>query len=287
MVKPTYEMDKALSEQIATSIRCALNEDIGPGDATTISIVPAEATMSGKIIAKQAGVVAGLDVVATTFRMLDENIDCSISVAEGQKVDDRQVLAVISGKARALLTGERTALNFLGRMSGIATMTRQFVEAVAGTRAIILDTRKTAPGLRAVDKLAVLRGGGQNHRFGLYDMILIKDNHIDFAGSLLEAVARARAANQNLEIEVEARTLQDVQEALKANVERILLDNMSPELMRHAVSINNSRAKLEASGNVTLANVRQVAETGVDYISVGALTHSAKSFDVSLLWMSH
>jgi nicotinate-nucleotide pyrophosphorylase (carboxylating) len=287
MVKPTYEMDKALSEQIATSIRCALNEDIGPGDATTISIVPAEATMSGKIIAKQAGVVAGLDVVATTFRMLDENIDCSISVAEGQKVDDRQVLAVISGKARALLTGERTALNFLGRMSGIATMTRQFVEAVAGTRAIILDTRKTAPGLRAVDKLAVLRGGGQNHRFGLYDMILIKDNHIDFAGSLLEAVARARAANQNLEIEVEARTLQDVQEALKANVERILLDNMSPELMRQAVSINNSRAKLEASGNVTLANVRQVAETGVDYISVGALTHSAKSFDVSLLWMSH
>jgi nicotinate-nucleotide pyrophosphorylase len=166
-------------------------------------------------------------------------------------------------------------------------MTRQFVEAVAGTRAIILDTRKTAPGLRAVDKLAVLRGGGQNHRFGLYDMILIKDNHIDFAGSLLEAVARARAANQKLEIEVEARTLQDVQEALKANVERILLDNMSPELMRKAVSINNGRAKLEASGNVTLANVRQVAETGVDYISVGALTHSAKAFDVSLLWMSH
>jgi nicotinate-nucleotide pyrophosphorylase (carboxylating) len=287
MVKPIYEIDKALSGQIAASIRFALDEDIGPGDATTTSIVPTEATMSGKIIAKQAGVGAGLDVVETSFRMLDEKIDCSISVAEGQKVEDRQVLAVISGKARALLTGERTALNFLGRMSGIATMTRQFVEAVAGTKAIILDTRKTAPGLRAVDKLAVLRGGGQNHRFGLYDMILIKDNHIDFAGSLLEAVERARAGNQNLEIEVEARTLLDVQEALKANVERILLDNMTPDLMHQAVSINNGRAKLEASGNVTLANVRQVAETGVDYISIGALTHSAKAFDVSLLWLSH
>jgi nicotinate-nucleotide pyrophosphorylase (carboxylating) len=287
MIKPGYDIDKALSEEIAASIRRALDEDIGPGDATTNNIVPVDATMSGKIIAKQAGVVAGLDVVETTFRMLDDKIDCSISVAEGEKVEDSQVLAVISGKARALLTAERTALNFLGRMSGIATVTRQFVEAVAGTKAIILDTRKTAPGLRAIDKLAVLRGGGQNHRFGLYDMILIKDNHIDFAGSLVEAVQRARAANQGLEIEVEARTLLDVQEALKVNVQRILLDNMTPDLMRQAVSINNCRAKLEASGNVTLANVRQVAQTGVDYISVGALTHSARAFDVSLLWLAH
>jgi nicotinate-nucleotide pyrophosphorylase (carboxylating) len=185
-----------------------------------------------------------------------------------------------------LLTGERTALNFLGRMSGIATLTHQFVEAVAGTKAVILDTRKTVPGLRAVDKLAVQRGGGQNHRFGLYDMILIKDNHIDFAGSLIEAVQRARAANHHLEIEVEARTLEEFQEALEVDVTKILLDNMTPDMMRQAVSMNHGRAKLEASGNVTLNNVRSIAETGVDYISIGALTHSAKSFDVSLLWLS-
>jgi len=286
MIKPNYHMDKALSEEIAASIRRALDEDIGPGDVTTNSIVPAGAVMSGKIIAKQTGIVAGLDVVKSTFRMLDDKIDCSIKVKEGEKVKNRQELAEISGNARALLTAERTALNFLGRMSGIATMTHQFVEAVAGTNAIILDTRKTIPGLRDLDKLAVLRGGGQNHRFGLYDMILIKDNHIDFAGSLAEAVQRARAANQNLEIEVEARTLEDVQQALKINVQRILLDNMTPVMMRQAVEINNGRAKLEASGNVTLVNVRQVAETGVDYISIGALTHSAQAFDVSLLWLA-
>ena len=196
-------------------------------------------------------------------------------------MENRQVLALVSGRARSLLTAERTALNFLGRMSGIATLTRQFVEAVAGTKAVILDTRKTAPGLRAVDKLAVARGGGQNHRIGLYDMILIKDNHIDFAGSITEAVRRARAAASGLEIEVEARTLEDVREALALRVERILLDNMTPEMMAEAVQLTAGRAKLEASGNVTLETVRQIAETGVDFISVGALTHSARVFDVS------
>jgi nicotinate-nucleotide pyrophosphorylase (carboxylating) len=181
------------------------------------------------------------------------------------------------------LTAERTALNFLGRMSGIATLTRRFVDAVAGTPAIILDTRKTAPGLRAVDKLAVRLGGGQNHRVGLYDMILIKDNHIDFAGSLPEAVRRARAMDTGLEIEVEARSLQDVQAALDLGVTRILLDNMTPEMMRQAVEMTVGRALLEASGNVSLDNVRQIAETGVDYISIGALTHSVQALDVSLL----
>ena len=166
-------------------------------------------------------------------------------------------------------------------MSGIATLTQQFVQAVAGTQAVILDTRKTAPGLRMVDKLAVARGGGQNHRIGLYDMILIKDNHIDFAGSLEEAVRRARAANNGLEIEVEARTLEHVEAALKLGVERILLDNMSIQMMTEAVHMTNGRAKLEASGNVSLETVRSIAETGVDYISIGALTHSAKVFDVS------
>ena len=265
-------------------IRLALEEDIGAGDATTDSIVPPNATMQGAIIAKQAGVVAGLDVVQTVFQLLDDRVRCDPQVAEGSRVENRQLLATVAGPARALLTGERTALNFLGRMSGIATLTRLFVDAVAGTRAVILDTRKTAPGLRAADKLAVLRGGGQNHRIGLYDMILIKDNHIDFAGSLAEAVRRARAARTGLEIEVEARTLDDVRSALELGIERILLDNMTTDLMRQAVQLNAGRAKLEASGNVSLENVRSIAETGVDYISIGALTHSARVLDVSLDW---
>jgi nicotinate-nucleotide pyrophosphorylase (carboxylating) len=279
-------IEKTLSLEIMTCIQRALDEDIGPGDVTTNSIVPYDAMMTGQIIAKQVGIVAGLDVAKATFKTLDERIDYVARVTEGEKVEDRQVLAIVSGSARALLTAERTALNFLGRMSGIATLTRQFVDAVAGTKAIILDTRKTVPGLRAIDKLAVLRGGGQNHRIGLYDMILIKDNHIDYAGSLVEAVCRARAAGTHLEIEVEARTLEHVQVALEIGVQRILLDNMTLDLMHQTVIISGGRAKLEASGNVTLANVRQVAETGVDYISIGALTHSAKVFDVSLLWLA-
>jgi nicotinate-nucleotide pyrophosphorylase (carboxylating) len=273
----------SLPPEIIACIQRALEEDIGPGDATTNSIVPPEAKMSGQIIAKQVGVVAGLDVAQAACHLLDEQVSFTAHVAEGARVENRQVLARVSGSARALLTAERTALNFLGRMSGIATLTRQFVDRVAGTRATILDTRKTAPGLRAVDKLAVRLGGGQNHRVGLYDMLLIKDNHIDFAGSLAEAVHRARAADAGLEIEVEARTLDDVQAALELDVQRILLDNMTPAMLRPAVELNAGRAKLEASGNVTLDNVRQIAETGVDYISIGALTHSAKAFDVSFL----
>ena len=276
---------KHLTRAMIASIRRALKEDIGSGDATTSSIVPPEAIMRGQVIAKQAGIVAGLDVAAATLQLLDQRVKFTTRVAEGAHVENREVLATVSGPAWALLTGERTALNFLGRMSGIATLTRQFVDAVAGTRAVILDTRKTAPGLRLFDKLAVKRGGGQNHRIGLYDMILIKDNHIDFAGSLAEAVRRSRAANSGLEIEVEARILEDVRNALELGVRRILLDNMTPESMRQAVNITAGQARLEASGNVTLDNVRQVAETGVDYISIGALTHSARVFDVSFLWI--
>jgi nicotinate-nucleotide pyrophosphorylase (carboxylating) len=274
-----------LPPEISACIRRALDEDIGAGDVTTDSIVPAEAVMRGQIIAKQVGVVAGLDVAAGVYHMLDEQVRFETRVPEGAQVENRQVLALVSGRARALLTGERTALNFLGRISGIASLTHQFVEAVAGTRAVILDTRKTVPGLRALDKLAVRRGGGQNHRTGLYDMILIKDNHIDFAGSLPEAVRQARRAGSTLEIEVETRTLADVASALEQGVERILLDNMSPDMMRQAVEMNAGRAKLEASGNVTLDNVRQVAETGVDFVSIGALTHSVKVFDVSFLYL--
>ncbi|HNT54405.1 MAG TPA: carboxylating nicotinate-nucleotide diphosphorylase [Anaerolineaceae bacterium] len=267
---------------ILAVIQRALAEDIGIGDATSNSIIPPDAFMQGRIIAKQDGIIAGLDVAQAVFAALDPRVAFSSLLEEGSRVTNRQVVSELAGPAVSLLTGERTALNFLGRISGIATLTRQFVDAVAGTRAVILDTRKTAPGLRILDKLAVARGGGQNHRIGLYDLILIKDNHIDFAGSITAAVQRARTAQTGLAIEVEARTLDHVQEALDLGVERILLDNMSLEMMRQAVALAAGRARLEASGNVTLENVRAIAETGVDDISSGALTHSAKVFDVSL-----
>ncbi len=270
-----------LHPDLMESIRRALAEDIGSGDVTSNSIFSAEAHMCGQIIAKQAGIIAGLDVAQAVYESVDAGVDFRAIVPEGTRVADRQVLAEVNGHARGLLTAERTALNFLGRMSGIATLTRSFVDAVSGTKAIILDTRKTAPGLRMADKLAVRRGGGQNHRIGLYDMILIKDNHIDHAGSITSAVERVRRAQTGLEIEVEARTLQDVQEALELGVERILLDNMSIPKMTEAVHITAGRAKLEASGNVTFDTVREIAETGVDFISSGALTHSIKVFDVS------
>ena len=269
---------------ISQCINRALEEDIGSGDVTTDSIVPAGASLRGRIIAKQDGTVAGLEVANEVFRTLSPQIAFEANVEDGANVKRGVVLAELNGDARALLTGERTALNFLGRMSGIATLTRQFVDAVAGTGAVILDTRKTAPGLRTLDKLAVQLGGGQNHRTGLFDMVLIKDNHIDFAGSITAAVERVRASGTRLPIEVETRTLENVREALQLGVERILLDNMSRETMREAVKIANGRAKLEASGNVTLENVLEVAHTGVDFISVGALTHSPRVFDVSLEW---
>jgi nicotinate-nucleotide pyrophosphorylase (carboxylating) len=274
-----------MQPEISAALRRALDEDIGPGDATSLSIFPPEAQMTGQMIAKESGVLAGLDVAQAVYQTFDPGVDFQILAAEGAQVENRQVLARVTGSARSLLTAERTALNFLGRMSGIATLTRQFVEAVAGTGAVILDTRKTAPGLRAVDKLAVLRGGGQNHRIGLYDMILIKDNHIDFAGSITAAVEKARVGAAGLEIEVEARTLEHVREALGLGVERIMLDNMSLAMMAEAVKLTAGRAKLEASGNVTLETVRAIAETGVDYISSGALTHSARVLDVSFLYV--
>lgn len=271
-----------LPPAILVAIEKALAEDIGSGDATTDPIVSEGAHASAQIVAKQSGVIAGLAVAEAAFRLLDKNVRFSAKVCDGSRVEKGTILAELWCAARALLTAERTALNFLGRMSGIATLTSRFVDRIEGTSARILDTRKTAPGLRATDKLAVQYGGGYNHRHGLYDMILIKDNHIDFAGSLSEAVRLARASGPALEIEIEARTLADVESALELGVQRILLDNMTIEVMAKAVRITEGRAKLEASGNITLENVRQVAETGVDYISVGELTHSARVFDVSL-----
>ena len=271
-----------LPAEVSQAIRRALEEDIGTGDVTTDNIIRAGTSLRGRIVAKQTGVIAGLEVAEAVWRELDQRLTFIPTVADGAQVESRTVVAEVAGAARALLTGERTALNFLGRMSGIATLTRQFVDAVASTNAVILDTRKTAPGLRFTDKLAVRLGGGQNHRTGLFDMVLIKDNHIDFAGSITAAVTRVREAGVKVEIEVEARTLDHLREALALGVQRILLDNMTPELMRKAVQICGGRAKLEASGNVSLETVLEVARTGVDYISVGALTHSPKVFDVSL-----
>lgn len=276
----------SLHPDIYEAIRRALAEDIGSGDVTTEAIVPPEAFMRGQILAKQNGVVAGLDVAQAVYQMVDERILFEAQVDEGSPVSKGQVLAIVSGPARGLLTAERTALNFLGRMSGIATLTRHFVEAIAGRRAVILDTRKTVPGLRVVDKFAVQRGGGQNHRMGLYDRVLIKDNHIDFAGSLTMAVQRVRKHAPDLPIEVEARTLEEVREALTLDVDRILLDNMTPAQMSEAVRLVAGRIELEASGNVSLENVGQIAETGVDYISIGALTHSVRVFDLSFEYMS-
>jgi nicotinate-nucleotide pyrophosphorylase (carboxylating) len=275
-------MSPDLDLEISQCIKRALEEDIGSGDVTTDTIVPADASLRGRIVAKQDGVVAGLEVAKQVMLALSDRITFVTNVAEGSSVTRSTVLAGVEGPARALLTGERTTLNFLGRMSGIATLTRQYVEAVKTTKAVILDTRKTAPGLRITDKLAVRLGGGQNHRTGLFDMVLIKDNHIDFAGSITAAIERVRASQTKLDIEVETRMLDNVREALRLGVERILLDNMSVETMREAVAICDGRARLEASGNVTLANVLEVAGTGVDYVSVGALTHSPTVFDVSL-----
>ena len=274
-----------LGNEIVDSICRALNEDIGSGDVTTFSIVPPEASAVARIVAKQDGVLSGLVVAQAVFLLLSSEIRFNAMLSDGAQVVRGQTFLELTGPAGAILTGERTALNFLARMSGIATLTRNFVDSVAGTGAVILDTRKTAPGLRALDKLAVKHGGGDNHRFGLYDMVLIKNNHIDYAGSLSRAVDLARAGAHNLEIEIEARTIEEVQEALTLGVERILLDNMSLDELRQAVALCAGRAKLEASGNVSLESVGAIARTGVDFISVGALTHSAKAFDASLRWM--
>lgn len=270
--------------QVVPLVKQALAEDIGDGDVTTLCTVPAEATLNGRFIAKQAGVIAGLQVAKLSFSLVDGRVQFVPHVADGDWVASKTVIAEVSGPVRALLSAERVALNFLQRMSGIATLTRRFVEAVQETPAVILDTRKTAPGLRVLDKWAVRLGGGQNHRLGLYDMVLIKDNHIAAVGSITETVARVRAQDERKRaIEVEVKTLEELQEALELDVDRIMLDNMSLEEMGAAVRLARGRVPLEASGNVTLENVAAVAATGVDYISIGMLTHSVQAMDISLL----
>ncbi len=271
------------SEEVRALLKRALEEDIGPGDVTTDWVIPAAQQSRAVISAKAPGVIAGLEVARELLRLLDERIIFTPLVADGDAVKPKDIIARIEGPTRSILSGERVALNFLQHLSGVATLTRAFVEAVAGTQAVILDTRKTTPGLRMLEKYAVRMGGGSNHRLGLYDMVLIKDNHIEAAGSITEAVRQVREHNRaSLLIEVETRNLDEVREALTLRVDRIMLDNMSCEMMRQAVALVNGRVPLEASGNVTLANVREIAETGVDYISSGSLTHSAKALDLSL-----
>ncbi len=273
-----------MDDRVIETVRRALAEDIGAGDMTTDSILTQESEITGRFVAKSAGVVAGWDIVRATFRLLDENVKVYQSVSDGTEVKKGESIGTIAGPGRAILTGERVALNFFQRMSGIATATRRFVEAVEGTRAVILDTRKTAPGLRLTDKIAVSIGGASNHRAGLYDMVLVKDNHIAEAGSITEAVRRVRAkAPAGMMVEVEVRTLQELQEAVGLGVDRILLDNMDTETIRKAVALAGGKVPLEASGNMTLRRVAAVAATGVDFISVGALTHSVTAADISLM----
>ena len=263
-------------------VHAALAEDIGDGDVTTEATVPADAVGTAAILVKEPGVVCGLRAVEATFRALDPEIAFEAFAHDGDVVEAPAVVARVSGSQRAILTGERVALNFLGRLSGIATLTRQYVDAVSGTAAAVLDTRKTTPGLRALEKYAVASGGGRNHRFGLDDAVLIKDNHLRAAGSISDAVELVRRASGGLPVEVECDTLEQVAEAVEAGVDAILLDNMMPHELREAVLLVDGRSRLEASGGVTLETIHAVAETGVDEISVGALTHSARSLDVSL-----
>jgi nicotinate-nucleotide pyrophosphorylase (carboxylating) len=280
-------MQPLTSDEIRVAIEASLAEDIGSGDVTTLSTVPPNAQATASITAREPVVVAGLAFAIEAFRALSRELDAVEQCADGQRIPPGACLLNVRGQARAILTAERVALNFLQRLSGVATLTRLFVDAVSGTKAKILDTRKTTPGWRRFEKYAVLCGGGENHRFGLFDMVLIKDNHLaalraEEPNAIAAAVARARRAYPNLKIEVEADNLKQVSQALEAGADVILLDNMAPEGLRAAVQIVGGKAKLEASGGVSLATVRAVADSGVDFISVGALTHSARAVDIGL-----
>lgn len=276
---------KLLPFYIDDIIKTALSEDINYIDSTADLLIPEDSISNAYFMAKADGVVAGLDVAARVFTMLDPEISVKCSVADGAKVSKGDRIAEISGHTCAMLKAERTALNILQHMSGIATYTNQCVEAVKGTKASITDTRKTLPGLRALQKYAVTVGGGRNHRFNLTDAAMLKDNHIDAYGGITAAVTELRKkAGHMLQIEVETRNLDEVREALACGVNVIMLDNMTPDMMKEACEIVGGKAKTEASGNVTLDNIRTVAESGVDIISLGALTHSVKAFDISMKW---
>jgi nicotinate-nucleotide pyrophosphorylase (carboxylating) len=287
LLRHVRRMDPLQAEEIRRAVRAALAEDIGDGDVTTLATVPEGARASAVLRARELLVVAGLDLAEAAFLELSADVRIERTAADGQRAAAGGTLARIAGPARALLGAERVALNFLQRLSGIATWTARFVDAVKGTGAQILDTRKTTPGWRRLEKYAVTCAGGHNHRFGLFDMVLIKDNHLaalqgTSPNAVAAAVRRAREKYPQLKIEVEADTLEQVDQAVAAGADIILLDNMDPVQLRQAVERARGRAKTEASGGVTLSNVRAIAETGVDYISIGALTHSAPAVDIGL-----
>jgi len=275
-------MNRKVKEAALVLIDLALKDDVGEGDITTDNIVPSELRRKAKMVAKSDGVVAGLPVAEMVFRKLDQYLIWNELTPDGSKVKKGDVLVEFEGTYRALLTGERTALNFLQRLSGIATMSAIYADAVKDFQTVILDTRKTLPGFNKLDKYAVKTGGASNHRLGLHDMAMIKDNHIEVAGGIAAAVKAVRASVEHgIKIEVETTTLTQVQEAIDAKADIIMLDNMDLETMRKGVQLIAGRAKVEASGNITLERLRDVAATGVDYISIGALTHSVSAMDIS------
>jgi nicotinate-nucleotide pyrophosphorylase (carboxylating) len=284
-------MDEFGAERIRSAVEAALAEDVGEGDLTTLATVPGDRFGQAEIVAREPMTIAGLAVAENVFLQLSAAIRCEKLRVDGESVVGGESMMRVAGPVRAMLTGERVALNFLQRLCGVATLTRQYVEAVGGTGAVILDTRKTTPGLRWLEKYAVRCGGGRNHRMGLYDAVLIKDNHLaalrgEAPNPIGAAVARVRRQFPGRSVEVEADTLVQVREALEAGADVVLLDNMPVEDLRRAVELARGRARTEASGGVDLGSVRGIAETGVDYVSVGALTHSARAMDIALDWVA-
>ncbi|MDR1517869.1 MAG: carboxylating nicotinate-nucleotide diphosphorylase [Dysgonamonadaceae bacterium] len=274
-------------ELIDSLIDLSFAEDIGDGDHSTLSSIPDTAVGKARLLIKEKGILAGVEVAEAVFLKFDSELQIRVFIRDGAQVNPGDVAFTVEGKVRSLLQTERLVLNIMQRMSGIATVTNRYVKLLEGTKAKVLDTRKTTPGMRILEKQAVKIGGGYNHRIGLFDMILLKDNHVDFAGGIAKAIRGAqdylKEKGKDLKIEIEVRNLDELNEALLVGVvDRIMLDNFTPEQTRKAVEIVNERVELESSGGITLDTIRQYAETGVDYISVGALTHSVKSLDMSL-----
>ena len=272
---------------VAELVRTALLEDVGSGDVTSLATIPAEARSQARMVAREPMVVCGLALACAAFRQCDPSLFVDFKCQDGQKVERGEVLLEVEGSTRAILSGERVALNFLQRLSGVATMTAKYVQALEGTSAQLLDTRKTTPGWRILEKFAVRCGGGKNHRHGLYDMVLVKDNHLaalaaEQPNAVTAAVRRARAAYPHLRVEIEADTLEQARQAAEAGADIVLLDNMSLEQLRMAVASFKGRVQLEASGGVTLDTIHAIGQTGVDFISVGAITHSARAVDIGL-----
>lgn len=275
-------MNKKELESAENLIKLAFEEDVFTGDITTNNLIPSESRKKAFMIAKAEGVIAGLQVAEMVFRKLDPDLQWEPVVQDGSWVNKNDVIVRFEATYRALLTAERTALNFFQRMSGIATLSAKYTEAVKDYKTVILDTRKTLPGFRLLDKYSVKTGGASNHRIGLFDMVMIKDNHIDIAGGISKAVNQIKGKiPADIKIEVETTTLEQVQEALNSGVDIIMLDNMDNDTMAKAVQMINGKAKVEASGNMTLERLKEVAATGVDYISIGALTHSVQAMDIS------